>query len=144
LPTFQSEMERGGILGVLSKAPIFVAIAMFAFFWVFFKGKNGGGGSFGNSPLGRLGKIFGGGRKRRNTFGRGGSRDIYGKKDRWDARHGGGSSLGATKQSANMRYGQKQARTSKNAAYNGMGGGFASSGKSYRNSGGFGGGDWSD
>eukprot|EP01083_Nonionella_stella_P019570 54343_1 len=138
LPSFNAQADRGGVLGIISKAPIFVGIAMFAFFWVFFKGK-GGSGSFSNSPLGRLGKIFGGRSKRRNSLARGGSRDVYGKKERWNQRHGGAARPGGGKMSANMRYGN-QTSSRKTP---GKPGGFRTSGASYKR-GGLGGGDWSD
>lgn len=149
LPSFKADAsDKGGILGIISKAPIFVGIAMFAFFWVFFKGK-GGNQSFGNSPLGRLGKIFGGKKGgRRYPSNRG---DVHGRMDRWQAKHGsvsrsstggggsrgGGGRNGGTKQSANMRYTQSTARK--------QGYGAGISGKTYRSSlGRSGGGDWSD
>merc|ERR1719495_1334143 len=80
LPGAVDESASGGVLGMVTKAPLFVGIALFAIFFVFFKGKGGGG----NSPLGRLGKIFGGRRGR----GGGRNRDPAATMDRWESRHG--------------------------------------------------------
>jgi len=110
LPGAVDESAQGGVLGMMGRAPLFAGIALFAIFFVFFKGKGGGG----NSPLGRLGKIFGGGRR---GVGRGGSRgrDPAAAMDRWESKHGAraGGMMGKRggSQSANMRYGSNSGKS---------------------------------
>ena len=57
LPYSEAKKQKGGILGIFQKAPLFVGVFVFLFFFVFNKKGSGGGGS----PLGKLGSLFFGG-----------------------------------------------------------------------------------
>lgn len=111
LPSYVTGDEKGGVMGMVTKAPIFLVIAFIGVFWIMFKGKGGAT----NSPLGRLGKIFGGGRRGGTRpplrgGGRGGPGFGDTKMERWQNKHGsvkGGGRFG----SANLRYGGGASRS---------------------------------
>ena len=110
LPNYTGGDEKGGIMGMVTKAPIFLVIAFIGVFWVMFKGKKGSA----DSPLGRIGKIFGGG-SRRGTRpplrggGRGGAGFGGTKMERWQNRHGS-VKRGGRFGSANLRHGSGSPR----------------------------------
>jgi len=103
LPNYTQSDEKGGVMGMVTKTPVFLVIAFLMVFWVMFKGKGGNT----NSPLGRLGSIFGGKRGKTRAPLRGGQRGRgFGdtKMERWQDKHGSvprGGRMG----SSNMRYG---------------------------------------